>query len=163
MDARVRRARPDDAATAAALIHASFLRHVAPDWESHAAVAFLASVSADSLAPRIERAAFAGVAEIGADIVGFILIEKPDAMDMLFVAPDLVGSGIGRTLWDAARIRLEAAYPEARTIELNASPYAEPAYRAMGFHPISARFSHGGCVATRMAYRFGDCEPTEDG
>ena len=39
----------------------------------------------------------------------------------------------------------------AQQVELNSSPYAVPAYRALGFFPISEPFRRQGAVATRMA------------
>jgi len=46
---------------------------------------------------------------------------------------------------------IRALDPEVKTVELNSTPYATLAYRALGFVPISREFEQAGCRATRMA------------
>lgn len=70
---------------------------------------------------------------------------------MLFVHPSRLRQGIATKLWEYARTRLEAEFPEARTVELNSTRYAVEFYRAAGFVPISAEFRRGGARAVRMA------------
>ncbi|MEO5669461.1 MAG: GNAT family N-acetyltransferase, partial [Ramlibacter sp.] len=70
---------------------------------------------------------------------------------LFFVAPGHLHRGIGRTLWEGARTYLEERHPETKTVELTSSPYALPAYKALGFFPISEPFHRGGAIATRMA------------
>ena len=83
--------------------------------------------------------------------VGFILLPRPSLLSMLFVHPQHLRQGIARRLWEAARSHIEGAFSEIKTIELNSTPYAFNAYRALGFHPISAQFTRRGAKATRMA------------
>lgn len=56
-----------------------------------------------------------------------------------------------RQRWEQARAAVEARAPDVRTVELTATPLARPAYRALGFYPISEAFERRGSVATRMA------------
>ena len=76
---------------------------------------------------------------------------KPTLLAVLFVEPGWLRRGIGRALWESARSHIAAAFPEISTVQVNATPYAVPFYRAVGFMPISAPYNHDGCRVTRMA------------
>lgn len=84
-------------------------------------------------------------------MVGFLLMPTPILLGMLFVHPSRLRQGIGTRLWECARTRLESEFPEARTVELNSTPYAVDFYRALGFVPIFAEYARGRARATRMA------------
>ena len=151
MTLRVRDATFEDAPAVSALVHASFQAHVAADWEPVARESLLANTSVEKLAARFAESIIVMVYEDGSSILGVILMPRPTLLELCFVAPEHVGKGIGRSLWEAARMRLEERFPEVRTVELNSTPYAVGAYRALGFYPISEQFHRGGAVATRMA------------
>lgn len=151
---RIRAAHADDAVPVSALVRASFDAHVAPHWGKVARATFHAENTAAKLAGRLDTATFAAVCEERGDggaIVGLILLPRPNLVQLCFVAPTQLRRRIGSDLWEAARAHLEATLPEVRTVELNAAPSAVPAYRAMGFYPISRPFDRDGWVATRMA------------
>jgi GNAT superfamily N-acetyltransferase len=151
MNSPVRDANSEDARAISDLVHASFQAHVAADWEPVAHESLLADTSAEKLAIRITESVIALVYEESASILGVILLPRPTFVQLCFVAPGHLGKGIGRCLWEAARTRLEERFPEVTTVELNSSPYAVAAYKALGFFPISEPFIRGGAVATRMA------------
>lgn len=147
----IRAATPADAGGASALVQASFLALGAAGWSDAARAHMLGESTPDVLRAALERPAVALVAERGGRIVGFLLMRQPQRLDMFFVDPAHTGRGLGRALWETARARLEAEHPQLRTVELNATDHALPAYRRLGFAPISARFERGGSRATRMA------------
>ena len=147
----VRPATPDDLPAIAALVQAGFIQHVAPDWEASAQRDFLKDTTAEKLAVPIGEAAFVAVYEHEAQMLGVLFMPRPTLVQLFFVAPGHLRQGIGRALWEAARVHLEEQHPEIKTVELNSSPYAVPAYRALGFFPISEPFLRRGAVATRMA------------
>jgi GNAT superfamily N-acetyltransferase len=147
----VRDATPEDAPAISALVHASFRAHVAADWEPIAQESLLTDTSAEKLAARIAESVIVLVYEEAGSITGVILLPRPTLVQLCFVAPGHTGKGIGRKLWETARARLAESFPEVKTVELNSSPYAVAAYRALGFYPISEPFLRGGAVATRMA------------
>jgi GNAT superfamily N-acetyltransferase len=151
MSILVAAASPTDAPALSVLVRASFMAFVAPDWEPAAQQVFLAEASPERLSTVLSDPSFAATAHINGELVGFILLPRPTRLSMLFVHPAMVRQGVGKALWEAARAHIEANYPESRTIELNASPYAVPAYAALGFYPISAPFRLEGCLVTRMA------------
>ncbi len=73
------------------------------------------------------------VAEDDSGVIGFSAIlvrgQQAELMD-LFVAPDHIGSGAGRALWDDA---VEVALKQGATrLRIEADPNAEPWYRRRG-------------------------------
>ena len=151
MNTNVRQASPDDASAISELVQASFMEHVAPDWEPAAQQDFLRETSAEKLAARIAEASLVVVYEDEGQIRGVISLPRPTLVQLFFVAPSYLRGGVGRSLWEAARLHLEGRCPEVKTVELNSSPYALPAYKALGFFPISVPFRRRGAVAIRMA------------
>jgi GNAT superfamily N-acetyltransferase len=151
MGTHLREADPDDAPAIAAVVQAGFIAHVAPDWELPARQDFLRDTTAEKLAARIAESSLVVVYEDAAQVVGVIAMPRPTLVQLFFVAPGQLRRGIGRSLWEAARAHVEERHPEVKTIELNASPYAVKAYRALGFFPISQPYRRNGAVATRMA------------
>lgn len=133
------------------LVHQSFRELAAAAWEANAREVFLAESSPDRLRDSLQSPAFAAGAFSGRTMVGFLLMRKPASLSMLFVRPGSLRLGIGRQLWEQARSHIEAAFPEVKTVALNSTPYAFAFYRSVGFVPISAEFTVGGCRATRMA------------
>jgi predicted GNAT family N-acyltransferase len=140
-----------DAAPASAVIDASFTGLAAADWEPHAQHVFLADSTPASIAARLEVAAYAAGSFAGGRMVGFLLMPTPALLGMLFVHPQWLRHGIASSLWESARAHVESAFPTVKTVELNATPYAVPFYRSVGFVAISAQFEREGCRATRMA------------
>jgi GNAT superfamily N-acetyltransferase len=151
MHPSVRNATPEDATAISELVHKSFRAHVASDWDPIAHDSLLNDTSAEKLAVRIAESAVVLVFEDAGRILGVILLPRPTLVQLCFVAPGHLGKAIGRALWEAARARIEERFPEVKTVELNSSPYAVGAYKALGFYPISEPFLRGGAVATRMA------------
>jgi GNAT superfamily N-acetyltransferase len=151
MEPVIRSAEVADAAAISSLVQEGFTRFVAPDWEPQARSVFMGESSAERFALSIPAAAYAAVAQVDGQLVGFIALPTPAVLAFLFVHPAWFRGGIAWRLWEAARIHLETHYPAIKTVELNSSPYAATAYRALGFYPISEPFRTGGCLATRMA------------
>jgi GNAT superfamily N-acetyltransferase len=151
MHASLREASPDDASSISAVVQAGFIAHVAPDWEASAQQDFLRDTTAEKLAARIAEATFVAVYEGEGRVLGVITLPRPTLVQLFFVDPSHLRRGIGRSLWEAARTHIEVRYPDVKTVELNSTPYAVPAYRALGFFPISEPFRRRGAVATRMA------------
>ena len=151
MNLQVRSATFDDVSAIAELVQAGFKEHVAQDWESSARNDFLRDTTAEKLAGKIGEANFVVVYEHESQILGVLVMPRPSLVQLFFVAPGYLRRGIGRALWEAARVHLSERHPEITTVELNSSPYAVPSYKALGFFPISEPFLRKGAVATRMA------------
>ena len=147
----LRVAEVSDASVASELVQRTFNAFVAPDWEPEARSVFMSQSSSERLSSIIREATFAAVAESKGRVVGFILLSPPNVLAFLFVHAHWHRRGIARDLWERACKHIEAEHPAIKTIELNSSPYAIGAYKALGFYPISEPFRRGGCFATRMA------------
>ena len=147
----IRPTQPSETEDVSVLVQRSFAKFVAPDWEAIAVSTFMAETSGECIRKLIDTAAFHAVAETQGQLLGFILMPNPSLIGLLFVSPDHLRAGIAKSLWQSARRHVEAEFKTAKTVELNSSPYAVSAYRALGFYPISEPFRRGGCVATRMA------------
>jgi GNAT superfamily N-acetyltransferase len=137
--------------SASALLSASFLALIAPDWEPQAQAVFLSDSTPEMLERKIQVAAYQLGAFIDSQIVGFLVLTSPAILNALFVHPQFLRQGIGRGLWEAARAHIEAAFPTVKTVELNAAPGALEFYRRLGFAPISGPYLLKGARVTRMA------------
>jgi GNAT superfamily N-acetyltransferase len=133
------------------LIHKSFNELCAQDWKPDAVRVFLLETSPAYMSVALQQPAFAAIESDGEDPIGFLLMPKPSLLSLLFVHPNYLRQGVAGRLWEAARAHIETSHPETKTVELNSTPYAFRAYRALGFVPISTEFVRNGCRATRMA------------
>jgi ribosomal protein S18 acetylase RimI-like enzyme len=140
-----------DATASAALSLAAFERYIAPDWGAEACERYRLDTEPEAMLRKIVESPLAIGAFVDAALAGFVLMTRPGYVQMWFVAPQWMGQGIGRALWETLRDRLETERPEVRTIELNASPYAFAFYRRLGFVPLSSEYINQGFRATRMA------------
>jgi GNAT superfamily N-acetyltransferase len=133
------------------LVQRSFNAFVASDWSSSARATFLAESSSVEVCKSISAAWHTELALSEQALVGFVLMPRPNILAALFVDPGHVRRGFGRALWERARKMVEAQHPDVDTVEVNATPWSTPFYRAMGFAAISAPFEHKGARVTRMA------------
>jgi GNAT superfamily N-acetyltransferase len=79
------------------------------------------------------------VAERDRQVVGFYALagDPPEGtLADLFVAPERIGTGVGRALWEHAMVAARTLGFERLTLE--ADPGAEPFYLAMGAHRIGS-------------------------
>ena len=89
------------------------------------------------------------LAENGREIVGFYKLEKSEQaviiLEALFVDPIAIGQGVGRALFEHAKII--ATKLGGRCLEAQSDPFAEPFYRAMGASVVGRKES--GSIADR--------------
>jgi GNAT superfamily N-acetyltransferase len=123
----------------------------AADWHPDARSAFLEATAPASLQNKVSTMAFAAGAFSEGGIAGVILMPSASLLGLLFVRPQWLRLGIGKALWESARTLVETRFPEINTVELNATPYAVPFYKSVGFVPISTEFERDGRRAIRMA------------
>jgi GNAT superfamily N-acetyltransferase len=136
---------------ASAVIQESFLGLAAAAWRPDARGVFLEATAPASLQNKLNTMTFAAGAFSDGGIAGVILMPSPNLLGALFVRPRWLLRGIGRALWESARAHIEARFSEVNTVELNATPYAVPFYKSIGFVPISSEFERDGQRAIRMA------------
>jgi predicted GNAT family N-acyltransferase len=139
------------AAEASAVIEESFLALAASDWRADARSVFLESTAPAPLQHQMSRMTFAAGAFSEERLAGVIVMPSPGLLGLLFVRPRWLRMGIGQALWESARAHIQGRFPEVDTVELNATPYAVPFYKSVGFVPISSEFEREGQRAIRMA------------
>ncbi len=155
---QARPARPADAAAVSRLVTATFDDQIASAYDETGRKTFRALVTADAIADRL-----------AAGSVGVVLREtrQPVAygerdgrhIRLLFVRRDRQGRGLSRRLLDALLDGLDGAVA-ARSVTLNASDFALPRYRALGFVPTGPRTKRNGLHYTPMRLERG--RPSDD-
>ena len=120
--------------------------YIVPGMPVEAAATFLRANDEAGLLDYRAQGHVVSVAEVDGAIAGFIAIRPPSHLFHLFVAQPFHRRGIARFLWEHAR-------GEAAAFTVNASPYAIPAYAAMGFECAGPLACHNGVIFQPMTYR----------
>lgn len=134
----VRPWQPSDAAALSALYVASVRELGARDY-SRAQIEAWASLapSAEALAGRMEDGRTRLVAILEAQVAGFVDVEPGGHIDLLYVAPEAAGAGVGRLLLETAEALARAS--GARRLHAEASETARPVFERLGYSVISRR------------------------
>ena len=126
--ARIRRARPDEAELLRELAHRS-KAHWGYDADFLETVRPLMQLSADQI-----RRGDVFVIEEAEGVIGWYRLTYPRQstaeLEDLWVAPEAIGTGRGRALWDHLVVTAQAR--GARCIEWDADPFARGFYEAVG-------------------------------
>jgi N-acetylglutamate synthase-like GNAT family acetyltransferase len=129
--ARIRRAETADAAALTALARTSKAA-----WGYDAA--FMAACRAElTVGARDIRRDLVYLIERDGQVVGFYRLRVQGTLGevaMMFVAPDVLGAGIGRRLW--AHLEEVARQADVTRLEVDSDPHAEGFYRARGMQRI---------------------------
>jgi GNAT superfamily N-acetyltransferase len=111
------------------LLHDLACAFITPAMAPEVAATFLRENDEAALRAYRARGHVFTVAEIDGALAGFIAIRPPAHLFHLFVDARWHRRGVGRALWEAA----SAAVGTAAAFTVNSSPYAVPAYEALGF------------------------------
>lgn len=137
----IRPAEIEDYAVIANMLHALALKFIVPGMTSEAAATFLRANDEAALLAYRDAGHANWVAVVDDQIAGFIAIRPPSHVFHLFVAEKWQRRGVARALWEHV---LEHAGTAIGSFTVNASPYAVPAYLALGFQcdgPLACRAS----------------------
>lgn len=149
----IRLAGPDDARAIGALVRRVSRRDVLPDQKKSVHAFLLGTMTARAERERMSIGYRYHVAEIDGRLAGVIAARDDCHLYRLFVGFRYRGRGVARALWRRALAdcRRRAG---TRRITVNATAYAVPVYRRLGFVATGkARSSPPGLVTTPMAYR----------
>ena len=130
------------------LLHGLAREFITPAMAPEVAATFLRENDVAALRANRERGHVFTIAEIDGALAGYCAIRPPAHLFHLFVDARWHRRGVGRALWQAA---LATAGPAAQFI-VNASPYAVPAYEALGFCCIGAPQTHNGVQFQPMVF-----------
>ncbi len=129
----------------------SFDRFDAPDYSDYGRTSFLAYASFWSFSLRQLKGHVAFCTRSNDNkISGMLEIRENRHITMLFVSPDHVKKGIGKTLVTFAEQYIKQANPSCDKITLNSSPYAFGFYKKMGFAQADELKDEGGFVYIPM-------------
>jgi GNAT superfamily N-acetyltransferase len=127
------------------LLHALAQVFIVPGMPTEAAATFLRENDKEAMLAYRAQGHVVTVAEIGGELAGFIAIRPPSHLFHLFVAQPFQRRGVARALWCAAR-------GDAGRFTVNSSPYAIPAYAAMGFACAGPLACHNGVTFQPMKF-----------
>jgi ribosomal protein S18 acetylase RimI-like enzyme len=127
MNVHIRRARPDEAATLTEIAHAAKRHWGYPEewieyWKPDLTITLEFIANNDVF-----------VAVSGEEIVGccaLVLTESLAELEHMWIRPEYIGSGVGRSLFD--HVKAEATQHQLAALELSADPNAEGFYERMG-------------------------------
>lgn len=135
------------------LIWNVFQTHVAPDWTSEGTAFFFEHFISENAAYRdkVQRGdeTCFGAFE-GNRLVAVMTVSKHVNLSCAFVLPEYQRKGIGRKLFQHACAHILEEQPLPFEIRLNASPYAVPFYRSLGFQQVAEQNEVHGMVSTPM-------------
>lgn len=140
----IRRLSEEEKPSALALIWKVFLKFEAPEYSSEG-TEFFRSILDDK--EYISEREFIGAFD-GAKLVGVISMGRSPHINFFFVREEYHRRGIGRRLFETA----VKSRPE-KCITVNASPYAVPVYRRLGFVPTDKMQETKGIKFLPMEYK----------
>ena len=122
---------PTDAPLLAEIFRDSIAELTQDDYDDEQREAWVSAADdEDAFAARLAKA-LTLVASVSGEVVGFASLAGADKLDMVYVAPDSAGQGVGSTLVDALE-RLAGARG-AKKIETDASDTARPFFEKRGY------------------------------
>lgn len=144
---RIRRATLDDARAIGVLVRRGTRRDVLPDQSAAAGAYLMATMTARAERARMREGYRYHVAEIGGRLAGVVATRDDSHVYRLFVSARFQRRGVGRALWRKALgdCRKRAG---TRRFTLNASAFALPVYRRLGFAAAGPARSQGPAAVT---------------
>jgi GNAT superfamily N-acetyltransferase len=115
------------------LLVSVFHEFVAPDFLPQGIQEFLSYISTETLLARLEHESFVLVAATNQALVGMIEMRHYSHVSLLFVDRHYQGRGIARCLLHRAIALCRDQLPDLAQITVNATPYALPVYKRLGF------------------------------
>ena len=153
-DIFIRRATSEDADAISKVLRASAEAKLSHEFTEEGAKLFeqLSSTEAQAEMLNSERFIY-WVAESEGRILGLLSVSNKTHVFHFFVLPDELGKGIGRKLWQAyVDFLLEQhAFNELVKITVNASGYAVPIYKHLGFVIDKPQYLKQGLYITPMS------------
>lgn len=132
------------------MLHALALKFIVPGMTTEAASMFLRANDEQALLAYRDGGHVTSVAVIDDQIAGFIAVRPPSHVFHLFVAQQWQRRGVARALWEHV---VKQARVGTVTYTVNASPYAVPAYLALGYQCSGPPACHQGVSYQPMIYR----------
>lgn len=150
----LRPAEDADVPAVAALVERVFAVAVAPDYGPEGQAEFRRYAAPAAIGERLRAYSRITLAEgPGGTVVGMIEVRPPSHITLFFVREDWQRRGVGRALIAAAREDARTRHPRTRTMTVNSSPIALPAYVRLGFTATGPETEKNGIRFTPMHMR----------
>jgi GNAT superfamily N-acetyltransferase len=146
----IRSATRQDAPRLAELACRIFLAYVAGSYRPRGTRRFLRRNTARGIRARLRKGQIVLVAASRGVVLGVIAVRSGNHVSLLFVEPAVHRQGVGRRLFSEALARMRTRQPDLDCVTVNASDFAIPFYRALGFEPASAAVDRKGARITLM-------------
>ena len=143
-----RAVQPGEEGKVCAFVREIFDAFVAPDYDETGVSEFHNFADPQAMSRRSASGSFVLLAVLGERILGMIELMPPDHIALLFVARRR--HGIARALLSRAVAWARARDAGVLKITVNSSPYAEPAYEALGFVRTAERTTRDGITYVPM-------------
>jgi GNAT superfamily N-acetyltransferase len=127
-------------------------RFVLPEFSTEGRERFATAHTPAAIEQRMQSGYRYHVAERDGELVGVVGICEPSHLYHLFVAARLQGHGLGRRLWEVARVGWPASN-SPRTWTVRSSRYAVPVYERFGFVATGPPQVQGGVLIVPMELR----------
>ena len=134
----IRRADLDDAETISHLLIAVSERYVLPDLSETGAQHFLGELKVETIREKLRSGFVFHVAEADGTLAGVAAMSSTTHLYFLFVDTPFQRRGLARRLLFEATADWRAA-DTTEPLKVNASRFAVPAYRRLGFEPAGER------------------------
>ena len=144
---------PEYAEEYCSLIKEVYDEFVAPDYPEEGNRHFYTFVTEESVLKRMDAGALTLYAMLGDEMAGVCAFRDGTHMSTLFVKKKYHRQGVARKLFDAARDILSEQYPEADSISVFSSPYAQEVYKRLGFSPTAGKQEKDGITYYPMEYK----------
>ena len=132
----VREATSDDAARISELLIGLAEEFIVGEFSAEGRRHLLSHLGVAEMAVRLASEEYRfQVAESSAALIGVVGVRGRTHLQYLFVSKTCQRTGVARRLWEQARRQADNA---SGRFTVNASSYAVPAYRRLGFRPIGA-------------------------
>jgi GNAT superfamily N-acetyltransferase len=135
-----------------ALVSRVFDEFIAGDFSPEGVEEFYRYAAAEALAERWRQGNRVLVAEWHGRMGGMLELKGSDHIAMLFVEER--GRGLGRGLVERALRLCRQDIPDLAEVGVNASLYAVPIYRRLGFREAGPRRTENGLTFVPMTFRF---------
>jgi GNAT superfamily N-acetyltransferase len=137
------------------LVREVFMEFEAPEYEERGVSEFLSYIESIAMLQRIKSGELRLWGSLENDcLTGVISLRAGGHISLLFVKKEYHRRGIARSLFE--KVREECAKEGIKEITVNSSPYAEEAYKRLGFSATSEEKTLNGIRFVPMIYRQAD-------
>ncbi len=150
MEFTIRELLVEDCITASRLIHRVAETFIAPDFSEQGMRHFLAYVRPSALCERLEEGGMLLGAFVAQQLIAVLEMRDGSHISLLFTDGRWHGRGVARTLLQHVLDLPPNLMGKADALTVNASPYAVPIYRKMGFTITGPEGENNGVRSTPM-------------